>query len=193
MPKLKEKFIYAVHGTHIVPVTVDTWDEAKKLSCGISGTYVKKIAASKIDDYIQSFQTEKKNEVVERNDVVFTDGSLKDGLGSCAGFFGDDDPRNFAMRLPVSFLNDTVPVTELFGAIEAAKRIEQNGTIYVDAMYVFNIANNPNSVNWKINNDLIVEFRRLVQQKNVLVEKVKAHANIYGNAQADLMARNVLS
>ena len=111
----------------------------------------------------------------------------------CAAFFGEQDPRNFACKLPPSFASDTVPKAELYAAIRGAQLALPGATIWTDSSYVALAADIRMSASWKANMDYINSLRRICKEKGLVIEKVRAHSGVPGNEAADALCTALLN
>lgn len=152
-------------------------------------------------------------ELVRSTDVtvVYTDGSSRGNgkVGATAGlgvYFGPDDPRNLAERLPgPRQTNQRAELTAIIRALELVPKSE-HVIVKSDSQYSINCftvwhqkwarSNWRNSSNQDVENkDLVQKGLALVQARQkaggrTKLEKVAAHVGIHGNEEADRYAND---
>lgn len=140
---------------------------------------------------------------------IYTDGCClkngkQDAIGGIGVFFGDNDNRNISKKL--DGLKQTNNRAELMAVIEAlkVKEISLPITIYTDSKYVQNgittWIKNWKKNYWKtstgkdvLNSDLWISLDLLVNKyscNDLKFIHCKAHCGIYGNEEADRLAKN---
>lgn len=139
---------------------------------------------------------------------IYVDGSSinngkSDAKASWATYFGKGDGRNQNGRVTGEQTNNRAELTAIKHALDHVQDKDKFYVIYTDSQYSLAAIKGPQKMNGhKIgppkhlatNQDLVTNIQTLLKDfhlKGYRVElsKVKGHSNIYGNVQADLLAR----
>lgn len=144
--------------------------------------------------------------------AVYTDGSTKDGQTSIGIFWGDGDPRNIGEIIPEAE-EGSGEVLAIVRAMEIGQNM-RGLAIMTDSLTTLHVINEhldrlePDNDDWRNARGrrikLIELYRRIKVLRQQFLEngfpvyfvKVDAHSNVYGNNQADRLARkarNVVS
>lgn len=148
-----------------------------------------------------SFRNRNRN----RNCDVYTDGSsLRRGISGMYGgigvFYGDGDSRNLSRRLCChNQSSKRAEIAAIVAAlIQAKDYIPRNLNIYSDSVEAIQLItlnlDNPSCKTGDTNNELIQNgvkcHKELTDLKvNITFNKVRAHSVVYGNVQADKLAK----
>ena len=184
--KSRKRFYYAVRSGK-TPGIYETWEECKVQVVGAKGPEYKKFSTEKeAQDFIDGV------EVKYPDDAVYTDGSW-DYQANAAGsgvFFGTDDPRNISAPVPGE---QTSPRAELWAIYLALDATSGDICICSDCKYAIKVVTK--EFNATANMDMLEKIWDLMARRPGIVTflKVKAHANLYPNEQADLLAKAAMS
>ncbi|XP_063968630.1 ribonuclease H1-like [Lytechinus pictus] len=139
--------------------------------------------------------------------VVYTDGACthngrrgaKAGLGV---YWGDDHPHNLSARLEGKQTNQRAELTAALRALEQVNEHHQRRkvTLYTDSKYTINCVTNWihrwKQNGWKtaqktdvINKEDLIKLDHLNTKLDIKWEYVPGHRNVYGNEEADKLAR----
>jgi len=180
---------YVVH-VHGVPTDLkSSWATALNQTTGVPNTYVKKFKTnSEANEYIKSFSSVSTAVTALASEDVYTDASLKEGIGARAGFFSENDSRNF---VNIDRGSNSVPVLEVQAIIDAAKLAKAGAVIFTDSSYAVDACKSPFHYKWQ-NAQILSEMKRVLLEKNIKLAKIQAHSGIIGNEIADQMCRDAI-
>lgn len=183
-----------------VPGIYYTWNECKEQVNGYKGACYKSFdSLSKAEAFINPPQSSDNN--TKDYTIIYTDGAyagVKAGIGV---WFGDNDKRNVSELMPLE--NHTNQRAELYAILRALQIESGNIHIYTDSVYSINCMSawihDWVQNGWKTstgsvkNKDIIEQIYALSQGRNIKFSHVDGHSGIYGNEEADRLAKKAIA
>lgn len=181
-----------------------SWKECEKEVKGYKGAIYKKFKLE--SDAILFLNNGVKKEV---NNVikVYTDGScINNGKEGCVGgigiFFGDNDKRNVSRKLNLEKItNNVAELSAISEALSILKNEKREVIIFTDSKYCIlcctSYGDKQRLNDWSDNipnRELVKEvYEKYIDSKNIKLEYVMGHSNIYENEMADKLAKEATS
>lgn len=172
-----------------------SWEQAKKMTHGRSGSWVKKYsrrdkleAAIAQTRHVPREAPSSAEAAAGSTENAYTDGScVLHEWSACAVYFGPDSRDNAVVELPAPH---TAPRAELAAVLLCLQKGFRRGRIFTDSTFVCRAF----SRGWPeayAHQDLVQSIRSLWTQE-LSIAKVPAHAGVPGNEAVDAMLRSRL-
>ena len=182
-----------------------SWKECEKEVKGYKGAIYKKFKLENDAILFLNNGLEKKEE--SNIMKVYTDGSCinngKEGsVGGIGIFFGNNDKRNVSRKLNLKKVtNNVAELSALSEALSILKNEKREVIVYTDSKYSIlcctSYGDKQKLSEWKNNipnKELVKEvYNKYNEKKNISLEYVMGHSNIYENEMADKLARDATS